>query len=177
MKQNPTHVISVIILLAWLSQFFYLLPPPAGAIDSVANTMQRVANETARNYQEKGIELATAESKDVNADIKAELWQSWSINLLITLIGTAAALIAFFTTKFWRLAVLVGAVLFLGNWTLSAGLLDGVNLLRSYQVKWEFAKMAGNSLTVVHRDVILPLVYIASIFFVARNYFTSGQQN
>lgn len=176
MKQNSARVFPIIILLAWLSQLFYLLPPPSGAIDSVANTMQQVANETARSYHKKGIDSATAESKNVHADIRAELWQSWSINLSITLIGVAAVTSAFFSTRFWRVAVLVSTMLFLSNWTLGAGLLDGVDLWRSYQIKSEFAKTVGNSLAFVHRDIVLPLVYIAAIFFVALNYFTGRQQ-
>lgn len=159
------YSIAILVLVAWLSQVVYFFPPPTEAINKTAEAAQELDRKgaLARN-NEPGQKQTAAES--IATDVKAELWRAWLTKLAIVVVGLISGLMALFSVRFWQLAVIVAALLYVLTWAIDSGVAT-LSFSRAYEIKWAFSKTNGTVAIFVHRDIVLPLLYLFAIVLTA----------
>lgn len=161
------RVWAALLLIVWLSQVIYLFPVPTAAIELAAQSARELSekNQTAVQFMDQKNDGQVNE-EDTAQSIKTELWRGWFTKVGILLVGLASVAMAFYSIRFWRLAIVVSAVFYLAVWLIDAGIAS-MSLMRSYEIKWMYAKMANTVPTFVHRDLLLPFFFLGVIAFIA----------
>ena len=163
---SGTRIVSIIILLAWLSHGIVLLSLSSEVIDMASKGLQEFAyqnQESIHTLEEKGLTDITV--GDVESAVKRELQTVRAVHVIMTLLGLGAAAMAFFAVRFWRLAIVATSAIFLCVWYVS-GPTAHVSLVEAYRLKWMMAETFDTTNTFFMEDVILPFIFMSSVFYV-----------
>lgn len=172
LTQN-TRLLTVIILITWMSQVVYLLyPSPKETINKTAIVFQELAkkNETTLYWMKNHGDSQT-EIKDVVTGVKNELWQGWFIQLGIIVAGLISGLMALLAIRFWQLAVIAAALLYLTVW-FGLNVTNNMSLIRAYEIKWLMATSPYPVISFIHRDIVLPLFYVGVTILLTATHVT-----
>lgn len=159
------YVVAALILVASLLQALPLLSVSSEGINEMGKSMQNMANQNQTTLdwmRKKGI--ADIKVTEVESGAKRELWIGVAKYVVTVFVGAGAALMAFFSVRFWRIAVIAVAVLYLWPWY-SLGPLAHVPWVEAYKLKWMLATTVGIVDRFIIEDVVLPSIYIALLVF------------
>ena len=172
LTQN-VRLLTVIILIAWMSQVVYLFyPSPKETIDKTATVFHELAKKNeATLYWMKNHGDSQIEIKDVATGVKNELWLDWFIQLAIIVVGLVSGLMALLAIRFWQLAVIAASLLYLTVW-LGLNITNNMSLIRAYEIKWVMATSPYPVISFIHRDIVLPLFYVGVTILLTATHVT-----
>lgn len=151
--------LGLIILISWLSQVVYLFPlPSTDPIQAIESEAQR----TQKNLDAvpEGIELDKIRTYSEQAT--GDIWDLWILRAILVLFGIIASILAFRRMAFWRTAIVLTSLCYLVL-LYDPGYVDKVGLLESYKLKWKLYSSFNDLHTFVHRDIVLPILYLATV--------------
>lgn len=170
---NGHRIISVALFLAWLAYGIPLLSFSSDVIDKVGEGFQEFAHQneqSIRSLNAKGV--TDIDISHVGSNVKSELKAQRLFHIAMVLLGLGAAIMAFFSTKFWRLAIVSTSILYLWVWYVS-GAMAHVPFIEAYKLKWLMAKTLStvNSLNSFFiQDILLPIIFVLTTIFIITEF-------
>lgn len=170
-KRTTVTLVATFVLISWLSQIGYIvLPLKNDSANTAASGLRDLVEENPEalrwmNEAGQPNEITPAEIKE---QVKRELWKFWFVQSGVIVLGIVAGLAAFFRFTYWRAAIIATSVLYLVHWVYAhKAILSSPGLIQAYKLLWDVAAKFGSTFDFVHRDVLLPVFYLAIIVFLA----------
>lgn len=166
-EKMGTRVVATLVLIASLSQIGYIiLPLRNDSFNIAASGFEDFAekNQASLRWMKDRGQLNKIEPAEIKEEIKQELWAFWLIQSGITLLGIAVGLIASFRFAYWRATIIVACMLYLVHWAYEhKAIFSAVGLIEAYKVQWDMAVQFDTIFDFFHRDVLLPILYVAIV--------------
>jgi hypothetical protein len=158
--------LSAILLLAWLAHGIPFVLMTSDVINSASKAAENFSKEHEQSIQAlKNQHLTDVDVGEVGADVKQDLTTFRAEHLSLTLVGLGAGIMAFFATRFWRVAVFVTSAIYLSLWLRSSAFAY-TSYAEAFKRKWTIAEGLGIQLSFWRDDVILPLVLVGACLYV-----------
>ncbi len=163
---SKRQVIAVIVLLTWLTQVIPLLFVSSESVNQTALAYQDISDKN-----NKPINSAD----DIEMEVRTELWTAVFTRAAMAGLGIISAMMALLSIRMWQVAVVLTSSLYLVVWY-SFGPTAYVPLTQAYELKWMMATVTGTQGFFILRDILLPAIYIAIIFFITGSFFTNKKR-
>lgn len=160
---DSKYWLGLIILISWLSQVVYLFPLPSTA---PIQTLENEAQRTQKDLNAVPEEIKPDKIGEYAEQAEEEIWDLWALRLVLILFGIVASILAFRRSAFWRTAIILTSLCYL-ILLYDPGYVDKVGLLESYKLKWKLYSSFNDLHTFVHRDIVLPVLYLATVVILA----------
>ena len=170
---NGHRVMSAVLFLTWLAYGIPLLSFSLDVIDKVGEGFQEYAHQneqTIQSLNSKG--LTDIDISHVGSNVKNELKTRRWFHITMVLLGLGAAIMAFFSTKFWRSAIVSTSILYLWVWYVS-GAMAHVSFIEAYKLKWIMAKTLSTVNSFFIQDILLPVVFVSATIFIITEFWLS----
>ena len=171
---NGHRIMSVILFLAWLAYGIPLLSFSSDMIDKVGEGVQEFAHQneqSIRSLNAKGV--TDIDINHVGSNVKSQLKTQRLFHIAMVSLGLGAAIMAFFSTRFWRSAMVSTSILYLGVWYVS-GAMAHVSFVEAYKLKWMMAETLGTVNSFLIQDIILPVVLVATAVYIVTEFLLSN---
>ncbi len=174
---NGHRIMSVALFLAWLAYGIPLLSFSSDMIDKVGEGFQEFAHQneqSIRSLNAKGV--TDIDISNVGSNVKRELKTQRLLHIAVALLGLGAAIMAFFSTRFWRSAIVGTSILYLWAWYVS-GAMAHVSFVEAYKLKWMMAETLSTVNLFLIQDIILPVVLVATAVYIVTEFWLSNSYN
>lgn len=171
MFSKNTKPFGVILLVAWLSLFYLLIPLPGQKFVQLSE--KEVAQLIERDLKSSGLPRA-----DVERAMKLKLqrdrqavWIQWGLTVLLVLAGVAASVATLQGARDWPYFASVTSLLYLIGWGLSLAGAQApaqASLMETYVSGVLNALLVNSSLPLLvflHKDLVLPLFHLFVVTF------------
>ncbi len=165
---------SVILFLAWLAYGIPLLSFSSDMIDKVGEGVQEFAHQneqSIRSLNAKGV--TDIDINHVGSNVKSQLKTQRLFHIAMVSLGLGAAIMAFFSTRFWRSAMVSTSLLYFWVWYVS-GAMAHVSFVEAYQLKWMMAETLDTVNSFLIQDIILPVVLVATAVYIVTEFLLSN---
>ena len=170
---NGHRVMSAVLFLTWLAYGIPLLSFSLDVIDKVGEGFQEYAHQneqTIQSLNSKG--LTDIDISHVGSNVKSELKAQRWFHIVMVLLGLGTAIMAFFSTRLWRSAIVSTSILYLWVWYVS-GAMAHVSFVEAYKLKWMMAETLGTVNSFLIQDIILPVVLVATAVYIVTEFLLS----
>ena len=170
---NGYRVISLILFLAWLAYGAPLLLFTPDDMDKVGEGIQEYAlqnSETIQILNARG--LTNIDISNVKSSVGNKLKSQRRFHIVIVLMGIGAAIMAFFSIKFWRFAIVSTSIFYLLIWS-NSGAMAHTSFVEAYKLKWVMAETLGTVNSFLIQDIILPVVLVATAVYIVTEFLLS----
>jgi hypothetical protein len=168
------RAMSVVLFLAWLAYGIPLLSFTSDVINKVGKGFQEYAHQneqTIQSLNSKG--LTDVDIRHVESNVKIELMSQRWIHIVMVILGLSAAIMAFFSSRFWRSAIASTSILYLWIWYVSGAMVH-VSFVEAFKLKWMMAETLGTVNSFLIQDIILPVVLVATAIYMITDFFLSN---
>lgn len=152
------HGLGLLLTLSWAIQAYPILTTNPH-FEEVVTELVKIHEDARKESDQTDRVLPQSVSTEASQNAVMEFKRQWLLSIMFISVGLASAICSHFQVRYWRSAVILTSMMYLGVWY-SSGSLSMVPPIDAMQLKWSIAKVFHHEVSFFIKDVVLPIFYI-----------------